>query len=281
MPLDQFDVEEYDEQMTFLEHLEALRWHLVRSVIAVFLGALFSFIYGRYIFDTILLGATKTDFWTYQKLCDLSYLIYGNDRICIDAISFKLQALDIQEQFYQHFMIALIGGLIIAMPYILVEIYRFVKPALKSSERKYSFAVISASSFLFFCGVLFGYFILSPISVNFLANYSLSDSIERNFKVSSVVNFISLLTLGAGILFELPIVVYFLAKIGILTAEGMKNYRRIAVVVILVISAIITPPDVMSQIILTFPIFLLYEIGIIIAKKVAPKTPVELPQTYE
>ena len=277
MPLDQIDVDEFEDQMTFLEHLEALRWHLIRGIIAVVIGAIFSFINGKYIFDSILLGSTKNDFWTYRMLCDLSHYIYDSDRICIEVMGFKLQALDIQEQFYQHFMIAIIGGLIIAMPYLLYEIYRFIKPALKNSEKKYSMLVICFSSFLFFAGVLFGYYILSPISVNFLANYSLSDSIERNFKVSSVINFISLLTLGAGIIFELPIVVYFLSKIGLLTAETMKKYRRIAIIVILIISAIITPPDVMSQIILTFPILILYEIGIFIARKVSPKFPIETP----
>lgn len=279
MPLDQVDVDQYDVQMTFLEHLEALRWHLIRGIVAIVIGSIFSFVNGKYIFDTILLGSTKSDFWTYRMLCDLSHYLYESDRICIEVMGFKLQALDIQEQFYQHFMIAIIGGLVIAMPYLLFEIYRFIKPALKSSEKKYSFLVIGFASMLFFGGILFGYYILSPISVNFLANYSLSDSIERNFKVSSVINFISLLTLGAGIIFELPIVVYFLSKIGLLTAESMKKYRRIAIVVILVISAVITPPDVMSQIILTFPILILYEIGIIIAKKVYPKVPIEKPQS--
>ncbi len=277
MPLDQIDVDEFEDQMTFLEHLEALRWHLIRGIIAVVIGAIFSFINGKYIFDSILLGSTKNNFWTYRMLCDLSHYIYDSDRICIEVMGFKLQALDIQEQFYQHFMIAIIGGLIMAMPYLLYEIYRFIKPALKNSEKKYSMLVICFSSFLFFAGVLFGYYILSPISVNFLANYSLSDSIERNFKVSSVINFISLLTIGAGIIFELPIVVYFLSKIGLLTAETMKKYRRIAIIVILIISAIITPPDVMSQIILTFPILILYEIGIFIARKVSPKVPIETP----
>ena len=277
MPLDQIDVDEFEDQMTFLEHLEALRWHLIRGIIAVVIGAIFSFINGKYIFDSILLGSTKNDFWTYRMLCDLSHYMYDSDKICIEVMGFKLQALDIQEQFYQHFMIAIIGGLIIAMPYLLYEIYRFIKPALKNSEKKYSMLVICFSSFLFFAGVLFGYYILSPISVNFLANYSLSDSIERNFKVSSVINFISLLTLGAGIIFELPIVVYFLSKIGLLTAETMKKYRRIAIIVILIISAIITPPDVMSQVILTFPILILYDIGILIARKVSPKVPIETP----
>ena len=192
-------------------------------------------------------------------------------------MDFKLQALDIQEQFYQHFMIAIIGGLIIAVPYILFEIYRFIKPALKSTEKRYSGLVIGFASMLFFTGILFGYYILSPISVNFLANYSLSPDIERNFKVSSVISFITMLTLGAGILFELPIVVYFLAKIGLLTAQNMKEYRRVALVIILVIAAIVTPPDVASQLILSIPIMLLYEVGIIIARRVAP-APIELTE---
>jgi sec-independent protein translocase protein TatC len=175
-------------------------------------------------------------------------------------------------------MIAAIGGLIFAMPVILYEIYRFIKPALRNTEKQYSGLVIGFASLLFFIGLLFGYFILTPISVNFLGTYTLSDSIVREFTVSSVVSFISLLTLGAGIIFELPIVIYFLAKIGILTADTMKEYRRVAVVVILILSAVITPPDVTSQIILCFPILLLYELGIVIARKVAPVVPVELPE---
>ena len=277
MALDQIDVDEYDAQMSFLEHLEALRWHLVRSVVAVVVGAIFSFINGRFIFDKILLGSTKPNFWTYQKMCELSQYLYQDDRICINEMDFKLQALDIQEQFYQHFMIAIIGVLIIAVPYILFEIYRFIKPALKSTEKRYSGLVIGFASMLFFTCILFGYYILSPISVNFLANYSLSPDIERNFKVSSVISFITMLTLGAGILFELPIVVYFLAKIGLLTAQNMKEYRRVALVIILVIAAIVTPPDVASQLILSIPIMLLYEVGIIIARRVAP-APIELTE---
>jgi sec-independent protein translocase protein TatC len=277
MALDQIDVDEYDAQMSFLEHLEALRWHLVRSVVAVVVGSIFSFINGRYIFDKILLGSTKPNFWTYQRMCELSQYLYQDDRICINEMDFKLQALDIQEQFYQHVMSAIIGGLIIAVPYILFEIYRFIKPALKSTEKRYSGLVIGFASMLFFTGILFGYYILSPISVNFLANYSLSPDIERNFKVSSVISFITMLTLGAGILFELPIVVYFLAKIGLLTAQNMKEYRRVALVIILVIAAIVTPPDVASQLILSIPIMILYEVGIIIARKVAP-APIELTE---
>ncbi|MGB0850960.1 MAG: twin-arginine translocase subunit TatC [Bacteroidia bacterium] len=268
MALDQIDVDEYDAQMSFIEHLEALRWHIMRALIAVVIGAIVAFIYGKYIFDTILLGPTKTSFWSFEKLCDLSYYIYDSDKICVKQMDFVVKTVNIQEQFYQHFMIAALGGIILAMPYILYEIYRFVKPALKRNEKKYSGAIIGFASLLFFSGILFGYFILTPISVNFLGNYTLSDSIAKEFTVSSVVGFISLLTVGSGVIFELPIVIYFLAKTGLLTAQNMRDYRRIAVVVILVLSAIITPPDVTSQVILSFPIFMLYEVGIIIAKRV-------------
>jgi len=278
MPLDQIDVDEYDAQMTFLEHLEALRWHLIRSIVAVVIGAIVAFIKGPYIFDKILLGPTRNDFWSFRKLCELGEKLGRPETLCIGDMEFVVKTVNIQEQFYQHFMIAAIGGLIFAMPYILYEIYRFIKPALRSTEKKYSGLVIGFASLLFFTGILFGYFVLTPISVNFLGTYTLSDSIVREFTVASVVSFISLLTLGAGVIFELPIVIYFLAKIGILTAENMKAYRKVAVVVILILSAVITPPDVTSQIILSFPILLLYEIGIIIARKVAPEVPIELPE---
>lgn len=279
MALDQIDVDEYDAQMTFLEHLEALRWHLIRSVIAVVIGAIIAFIKGNYIFDTILLGPTRNEFWSFRKLCEIGEYLGRPETLCIKDMEFVVKTVNIQEQFYQHFMIAAIGGLIFAMPYILYEIYRFIKPALHNTEKKYSGLVIGFASLLFFVGILFGYFILTPISVNFLGTYTLSESIVREFTVASVVGFISLLTLGAGVIFELPIVIYFLAKIGILTAENMKSYRKVAVVVILILSAVITPPDVTSQIILSFPILLLYEIGIVIARRVAPKTPIELPET--
>ena len=252
--------------------------HLIRSAIAVVIGAILAFIKGPFIFDKILLGPTRNDFWSFRKLCELGEVLGKPESLCISDMDFVVKTVNIQEQFYQHFMIAIFGGLIFAMPYILYEIYRFIKPALRSTEKRYSGLVIGFASLLFFSGILFGYFILTPISVNFLGTYTLSDSIVREFTVASVVSFISLLTLGAGVIFELPIVIYFLAKIGILTADTMKSYRRVAVVVILILSAVITPPDVTSQIILSFPILLLYEIGIVIARRVAPKTPIELPE---
>jgi sec-independent protein translocase protein TatC len=271
MALDQIDIEKHEAQMTFLEHIEALRWHILRSLVAVVIGAVISGIYGTFIFDKILLGPTQTDFWTFQRICDLSHYLYNSDKICIDQMEFVVKTIKVQEQFFQHMMIALLGGVVLALPYILFEIYRFIKPALKSSEKKYSgFAILVASS-MFFLGVLFGYFILAPISVNFLGNYTLSELIEKEYTVTSVVSLISMLTVGAGIIFELPLIIYLLAKVGVVTAKTLARYRKVALVVILVISAIITPPDIASQIILSIPVLGLYEVGILIAKRVERK----------
>ncbi|MDA8886397.1 twin-arginine translocase subunit TatC [Bacteroidia bacterium] len=270
MPLDQIDVEEYEAQMSFLEHLEALRWHLVRGIIAIFVGAIVAFAFGTFIFDKILLGPTQPSFWTFRKICELSHFLYGSDKICIEKMEFVVKTVKVQEQFFQHMMIALLGGIIIALPYILYEIYRFVKPALKAREKKFSGLAIFFGSALFFIGLIFGYFILAPISINFLGNYTLSNLIEKEYTVTSVVSIVSMLTLGAGLIFELPLVIYLLAKVGLVTGELLASYRRMAFVVVLVISAIITPPDIASQIILSIPIMFLYEIGIVIAKKVNP-----------
>ena len=169
-------------------------------------------------------------------------------------------------------MIALLGGIVLALPYILYEIYRFVKPALKHKEKKYSGVAIFFGSLLFFVGLMFGYYILAPISINFLGNYTLSAVIQKEYTVSSVVSIISMLTIGAGVIFELPLVIYLLAKVGLITGETLASYRKVAFVVVLVISAIITPPDVASQILLSIPIMFLYEIGIVIAKRVNPIT---------
>ncbi len=254
--------------MTFFEHLEALRWHIIRSLIAIFIGAIISFSFGTFIFDTILLGPTQADFWTYQRICDLSHYLYNSDRICVGELSFIVQNLALTGQFFQHIFISFVGGLAIALPYILFEIYRFVKPALKATERKYSGIAIGSGTLLFFSGLLFGYFVIVPISVNFLGNYTLSNVIENKFTVDSIVKFVAMLSMGAGLMFELPLVIYFLAKSGLVGSAILKKYRRLALVLILALSAIITPPDIASQIILSLPIFLLYELGIYIARRV-------------
>lgn len=268
MALDQLDIDRHEEHMTFLEHLEALRWHILRALVAIFIGAVAAGLNGTFIFDKILLGPTQTDFWTFRKICELSQYIYGNNQICVDQMEFVVKTVKVTEQFYQHMMIAMLGGVVIALPYIVYEIYRFVRPALKANERKYSGLAIFTASSMFFLGVLFGYYILSPISINFLGNYTLSEVIQKEFTVTSIVSLVTMLTVGSGIIFELPLVIYLLAKVGLVTAKTLASYRKVALVVILVVSAIITPPDVASQVILSIPILGLYEVGILIAKRV-------------
>jgi sec-independent protein translocase protein TatC len=267
MALDQVDVDK-QSNMTFFEHLEVLRWHIMRSVIAIFVGSIVAFTFGSFIFDKILLGPTQSDFYSYQLICRFSEWLYQDDSLCVGDLNFIIQNLTLTGQFFQHLMIAFIGGLVIALPYMLFEVYRFVKPALKASERKYAGVAIGSGSLLFFTGLLFGYFVLVPVSVSFLGNYSLSEVIENKFTIESIIKFIAMLSVGAGMLFELPMVIYILAKVGLVSSAFLKKYRRMAIVVILVLSAIVTPPDVASQILLTFPIFLLYQFGISIAKRV-------------
>jgi sec-independent protein translocase protein TatC len=271
MALDQVDVDKEEASMTFFQHLDVMRKHIVRAIIAILIGTLVCFGYGTFIFDTILLGPTQTDFWTYQRICELSYLLYDSDKICVSELHFIVQNLALTGQFFQHIFISFLGGIAVALPYILFEIYRFVKPALKASERRYAGLAIASGSFLFFVGLLFGYYVIVPISINFLGNYQLSTLIENKFTVESIVKFIAMLSMGAGIMFELPLVIFFLAKVGLVTSAVLKKYRRLALVLILVLSAVVTPPDVASQIILAVPIFILYQLGIFIAKKVEPK----------
>lgn len=271
MALDQVDVDKEEASMTFFQHLDVMRKHIVRAIIAILIGTLVCFGYGTFIFDTILLGPTQTDFWTYQRICELSYILYDSDKICVNELHFIVQNLALTGQFFQHIFISFLGGVAVALPYILFEIYRFVKPALKASERKYAGLAIAAGSFLFFVGLLFGYYVIVPISINFLGNYQLSTLIENKFTVESIVKFIAMLSMGAGIMFELPLVIFFLAKVGLVTSAVLKKYRRLALVLILILSAVVTPPDVASQIILAVPIFILYQLGIFIAKKVEPK----------
>ncbi len=279
MALDQeFDLEELqrktqeeDKEMSFLDHLEELRMHIIRSVIAILAFAILAFINNEILFDQILFGPKRTDFWTYRALGDLGYWIYGDDRLVIKEFGFKITNISMSGQFTSHMFISLIAGAIMAFPYILYEIWRFVKPALNSKEKRNTSGLVFYGTLLFVSGLLFGYYFLSPISVNFMGSYSVSAEVENYINLSSYLSFVSTLSFGSGLLFELPLLVYFLAKMGLLTASFMRKYRRYAVVIILLISAIVTPPDVASQILMTIPIYGLYELGIFIAARVERK----------
>ncbi|MFY7965231.1 MAG: twin-arginine translocase subunit TatC [Chitinophagaceae bacterium] len=258
-------------EMTFVEHLDALRVHLLRSAIATAIGAVFMAIYNDFIVQRILLGPTRSDFPTYVYLCKLSnYLGFGN-KFCMKEIHLEMQSNTITGQFDVYLDVIVIGGFVVAFPYILWQFWKFVKPALNSNELNNSKGVIFWVSLLFFIGVMFGYFVLSPYTVNFFANFSLDSKIKNIPTISSYFNTVLPLTLGCGLAFQLPLILYFLAKVGIVSATSLKAFRKYSILIIVVITGIITPPDMFSQIICSVPLVLLYEVGIILCRRVEKK----------
>ncbi len=247
--------------MHFLDHLEALRWHLVRSAIAIVVFSLVAFLNPEFLFDTIILGAKNPDFFTYRMMCLLSERF--NIDMCITEVPFTLINIDISGQFTTHIYVAFVAGFIMAFPYFIWEMWRFIKPALSAKERNYSRGVVFFSSILFISGVLFGYLIISPLSINFLGSYQISQQVANQISLNSFISTVTMLTLSSGVVFELPVVIYFLSKMGLVTPLFLRTYRKHSMVVILIIAAVITPsPDVTSQVLVAVPLFLLYEIGI-------------------
>ena len=249
-------------EMSFLEHLEVLRWHLVRAVASIFVFGIVAFIAKSFIFDTVLLGPKKTDFWTYRMLCRASEKFGLSDLLCITDIPFELINISMSGQFTTHIVVSIIVGLIVSFPYIIFEIWRFVKPGLHKNEQKYATGMVFYTSILFLMGVLFGYYIISPLSVNFLGGYRVSDLVTNQIDLNSYFSTIATLVLASGLVFELPMFMYFLTKIGVVTPDSLRQYRRHAVVGVLLLAALITPPDVSSQVLVFFPLMLLYEVSI-------------------
>lgn len=269
MPLDQMEDEE-EKEMSFLDHLEELRWHLVRSVAAIAVFTIVAFLSKSIVFGQIILGPSRVDFWTFRVLCDLSELLQ-TQALCMDELPFKIQSRQMTGQFTMHISSSLVVGLICAFPYVFWEIWRFIKPGLYPKERKAARGAVFYVSLMFMLGVLFGYFIVTPISVNFLANYTLDPSIQNEFDIVSYVSTVTTLVLACAVLFQLPIVVYFLTKAGLVTPEFLRTYRRHAIVVILILAAVLTPPDVFSQILVSIPLVGLYEVSIFISGRVLKK----------
>jgi len=262
------DVEEKPGgEMTFLDHLEALRWHLIRSVSAILIIAIIAFINSRFVF-AVLLGPKFENFPTYRFFCWLSHKMLQDESLCMKDLNFGLINISMSGQFTTDLKVAFMTGLVLAFPYILWEVWRFIKPALYDKERKHANGLVFWGSFLFMAGLCFGYFVVTPMSVFFFGNYQVDASVSNQIDLSSFIDLVVSTTFGAGIVFELPIVVYFLAKIGIVTAAFLKRSRKISYVVILIIAAIITPPDVTSQIIVTIPLVILFEISILIAARI-------------
>jgi len=258
-----------EAEMSFFDHLEVLRWHLIRSAIAIaiFMGLAFTFY--DFIFDTIVMGPKKPDFWTYRMMCLIGERFNLGPDFCVKEIPINIINTDMAGQFTLQLNSSLLIGLVLGFPYLLYEIWLFIKPALTDVERKSANGFVFYATLLFILGILFGYFMISPLSVNFLAHYSVSPEIDNQITVDSYLSSVATLTLGTGVVFELPIIIFILSKIGIMTPQFMRATRRYAVILILVIAAIVTPtPDILTMLTVSFPLFLLYELSIVIAGRV-------------
>ncbi|RIV27451.1 twin-arginine translocase subunit TatC [Fibrisoma montanum] len=278
MPLDQDFYEEQDEEqdidneegkeMTFLEHLEELRWHIIRAVGSIFVFAIIAFIFIQDIFDKVILAPKRPDFWTYRMMCKLADAT-GYDDLCVKELNFQLQALGMADPFTMALTSSLIIGLSFAFPYAFWELWRFIKPGLRSVEKRAARGAVFYVSLLFLMGLLFGYFIVSPLAINFLANYQISPEIKNQFDITSYVGTLATLSLGCALVFQMPMVAFVLSKVGLLTPAFMKTYRKHAWIVILVVAGIITPsPDIYSQVLVALPLAALYEVSILVSRSI-------------
>ncbi len=261
-------VNQNPDEMSFLDHLEELRWHLIRSVIAIVLVACVAFAMKDFIFDTVIFGPKKMSFPTYQFFCKIATFFGITSEFCGDALPFTIQNRTMAGQFSAHIWTSIWAGFILAFPYVLWEVWRFISPGLHKNERRHSKGFIFTASFLFFLGVLFGYYVVAPLSINFLGTYQVSKEVLNEIDISSFIATVRASVIACGIMFELPIIIYFLTKVGLVTPEILKKYRKIALVVVLILCAVITPPDVASQIIVAIPVLMLYQASIYISRLV-------------
>lgn len=250
------------DEMSFLEHLEHLRWHVLRALSAITVVAIVVFIAKDLVFDKVIMSPTRKDFITYQFLCQLG------EQLCIYPEGITVYTRQLGEQFVIHLKTSFWLGLIVAFPYVFYEFWKFISPGLYEKERKAARGVVFICSTLFLTGVLFGYFVISPFAVTFLSSYSVSPEVANTFTLSSLVDYMTMFTLPTGLIFQLPVVMYFLARVGIINSAFLKQYRRHSIVIILIAASIITPPDVITQILISMPLYFLYELSIVVVKRV-------------
>ena len=259
-------------EMSFLDHLEELRWHLVRSVVVIFSLAIVFFANREFLFDTIILAPKDPGFFTYRMMCKLSHFLNMGDALCMNGLEFSLINTTLSGQFTLHMWAAFVAGIVVGFPYLVWEAWRFIKPALTATEIGYSKGILFFVSILFSIGVLFGYYLIAPLSINFLGTYQVSSEVKNMIDMDSYISTITVITFASGLLFELPIVVYFLSSLGIISPAFMKRYRKHAVVVILILAAVITPsPDITSQLLVALPVYVLYELSIFVSAYVVNK----------
>jgi sec-independent protein translocase protein TatC len=264
-------------EMSFLEHLEELRWHIIRSALVIMVFAVAAFVLKDFIFSRVILSPRTPDFWTNRMFAKLGDMV-GSEALKINQIPLELISIKMAGQFMTHIWVSIIAGLIVSSPVVFYEFWRFIKPALYDTERKYAGGAVFFTSVLFMMGVLFGYYLIVPLSVHFLGSYNVSGDVTNQINLRSYIGSVTSISLAAGVVFLIPIFSYFLSKVGLLTPQFMKTYRKHAYVVMLLLSAIITPPDIFSQIMVFFPLFFLYEIGILISKRVVKKREKELDE---
>jgi len=263
--------ESVQSEMSFIDHLEALRWHLVRAVIVWLVAAIAIFINIDWIFDNIIYAPARSTFITYSTLCDIGHKLHLGQALCMPPVNIPLQGNTISGPFMSALSISMIGAIIIAFPYLFWELWKFIKPALSPKEIRYSRGSIFWVSICFFTGAAFGYFLLAPFTFNFLANFTLGTIGAYKYMptLDDYIDTLNQIILGCGIAFELPVLAYVLAKIGIISASFLKKYRKYAFVIILILAAVITPsPDWTSQVIVAIPLLGLYEISVMIAARV-------------
>jgi len=257
-------------EMGFLDHLEVLRWHLIRSFMAIIIFAIVAFVFQDYIFDNIILAPKSPNFFTNSVLCRFGSYINAPS-LCINSLPFQIINIKMAGQFSTSIMVSVVVGFVVAFPFVFWEIWRFIKPALYSDEKKHARGAVFVSSALFMMGVLFGYYIIIPLTIHFFGSYNVSTQVVNQINLDSYISTFTSVILAAGIIFELPIIIYFLSKAGLITPEFLKKYRKHSLVIILLLAAIITPPDVFSQILVSLPLIILYEVGIVISRRVVAK----------
>jgi sec-independent protein translocase protein TatC len=256
-----------DNEMSFLEHLEELRWHIIKSLVSIFVVAIVAFIFKDILFNKILLAPKSPEFITYRLFCKVAEIV-KIPRLCIQTVPMELISIKMSGQFSMHIMVAFVAGFIVAFPYVFYQFWRFIVPALYPKEKSVARGAVAVSSLLFLLGVAFGYFIITPLTIQFFSSYSVSDEVTNQINLISFVSTNASVLLSCGVIFELPILVYFLSKIGLITPKFLKKYRKHAFVLILFLAAVITPPDIFSQLVVSLPLIILYEVGIVISRRI-------------
>jgi len=259
-----------DVEMSFWDHLDALRGHLFRSAIAIVAMAIVAFLNREFIFDRLILAPKNADFITNRVLCIIGK--WANvPSLCMESLDLKIINYNISGQFTTHMYISFFAGMIVAAPYVIWEIWRFIKPALYEKEQKHSRGAVLSMSVLFILGILFSYFLIVPLTLSFFGTYQVSESVNNQFALSSYISTVVSVTFSLGVVFELPVFVYFLTRVGIITPEFLKRNRKYTLVILLTIAAIITPPDIISQILVTIPLYGLYELSILVSQRISKK----------